>query len=874
MTPERMRQIEDIFHAACELPPAGRQAYLAQVCGSDHELRREVELLLASDGEVGSLYEAPAYERAAPLISREQTQITPGMSISHYEILSRLGAGGMGEVWRARDKHLKRDVAIKLLPSEFAQDADRLRRFEREAQAASALNHPNILTIYEIGSFENTRFIVTELIEGQTLRRQIASGPMNLLEVLKIAVQIAGALAVAHDAGIIHRDIKPENIMVRSDGLVKVLDFGLAKLRPLQPTEGIEFEDTTKKVLTGSGVVMGTVGYMSPEQVRGQILDHRSDLFSFGILLYEIISGHRPFEGDSFSEVTAAIMRDNPPRLSSQFSHCPESVEGIVNRCLAKAPSERYQSANELHSDLQAVHIEFDNKLRPSKTGPGESRKIGRLINDRSRLVAMTAGMAFITLVGILLYSKFWIDTAENQVEQIAVLPLRPLQSSNTDEAFESGVTSMLITSISGLRRLVDRPESSVSKYGQLNQDPLVAGREQKVDAVFDSRYQRSGDKIRFNLRLIRVADGVTLWADTVDQQSGDIFAIQDTLADKVVEGLRLRLSSAEKNMMAKRYTDSTDAWILYARGRELLHSRVALDNHKAIDCFLKAIAIDPNFALAYTMLGKSYLSLAYIELALARDVQKKAKTAIDKALKLDDNLAEAHAHFADYILQFDGDQTRASQEYSRALALNPNSSDVSHAYAFFLLWAGRTEQAISEIRRAESLDPTNRWITHNVAQVLYFARRYNEAIERSHQLADIFPDWGAVYVWRYHSYVSMKNEQAAFETRLKQREANGAGPDELALMKMAFDKEGMKGYWKLELDQLLKQQKTKHLKNTRIAELYARLGEKEQALVWLEKAVEGRDFYIVAINVDPDWDILRADPRFVSLVKRVGILQ
>jgi len=370
-----MRQIEELFHAACELPPAERQAYLDKACGSDEELRREVELLLASDGEAGSLIEAPAWEHAAVLIAGNQTQIKPGMSIAHYEILSRLGAGGMGEVWRARDSHLKRDVAIKLLPPEFAQDADRLRRFEREAQAASALNHPNILTIYEIGSFENTRFIVTELIDGHTLRRRIASGPMKLPEVLKIAVQIAGALAVAHDAGIIHRDIKPENIMVRSDGLVKVLDFGLAKLRPLQPTEGIEFEDTTKKVLTGSGVVMGTVGYMSPEQVRGQNIDHRSDLFSFGVLLYEIISGHRPFEGDSFSEVTAAILRDEPPRLSSQFPNCPELVDEIVNRCLAKVPSERYQSASELHSELQAVHIEVDNKLRPSKTSPGKSLK-------------------------------------------------------------------------------------------------------------------------------------------------------------------------------------------------------------------------------------------------------------------------------------------------------------------------------------------------------------------------------------------------------------------------------------------------------------------------------------------------------------------
>lgn len=355
MTPERMRQIDEIFHSACELTPAGRQAYLSQACGSDHELRREVELLLASDEKGGSLYEAPAYERAAPLISREQTRITPGMSISHYEILSRLGAGGMGEVWRARDKHLKRDVAIKLLPSEFAQDADRLRRFEREAQAASALNHPNILTIYEIGSFENTRFIVTELIEGQTLRRQIASGPMNLPEVLKIAVQVAGALAVAHDAGIIHRDIKPENIMVRSDGLVKVLDFGLAKLRPQQPTEGIEFEDTTKKVLTGSGVVMGTVGYMSPEQVRGQNIDHLSDIFSFGVLLYEMLSGQQPFQGESMAETMAAIANEEPPELSGGNGHVPGPLERIVKRCLEKQKERRFQSASDLGFALESL---------------------------------------------------------------------------------------------------------------------------------------------------------------------------------------------------------------------------------------------------------------------------------------------------------------------------------------------------------------------------------------------------------------------------------------------------------------------------------------------------------------------------------------
>ncbi|MBK9315814.1 MAG: protein kinase [Acidobacteria bacterium] len=651
-----------------------------------------------------------------------------GQTLSHYRIDSLLGSGGMGKVFLAQDISLKRQVAIKFLPSLFTKDGDRVLRFEREAQAASSLNHPNIITIHEIGRIEDKHFIVTEFIDGRTLRRRIESGGVGINEALKIAVQIASAMAAAHDAGIIHRDIKPENVMVRSDGLVKVLDFGLAKLNE---TEAIEI-DTPALARKASGTddsgLIGTPQYMSPEQVQCLKLDVRTDIFSFGVLLYEMLVGHRPFTGSSNEALLAAILNDDPPPLSGQIPDFPAPIEKIVKQCLAKAPGQRYQTVGELLSELNAARNMIGNDYRPSEieTQTPASNQNTRSIAKGWRFAAIGAGVVILTLISALYYYR--------------------------------------------------------------------------------------------NMR-----EGV------------------ETPTGKLTEAARPTVSDAKKKQAAKRYTNSARAWNHFLRGRELLHTRSIRDINLAIKSFEQAIDIDPDFALAHTLLGKSYLSLHYRGQSPAMEVGQKAKIEIDQALKRDGELAEAHSHLAEYILQYEWEEVKAGQEHIRALALDPDSADVSHAYAFYLLWIGRFDEALTEIKRAENLDPTNRWISLNVGQVLFQSRRYDEAIKQLQHLVDLYPDWELSYSWIYNAQIKKGNEEAAFDALVKRAEVIRAGPDEIAVMKK------------------------------QIARMYARLGDKEQALVWLEKAVEGRYFYIVAINVDPDWDILRADPRFVALVKRVG---
>lgn len=457
-------------------------------------------------------------------------------------------------------------------------------------------------------------------------------------------------------------------------------------------------------------------------------------------------------------------------------------------------------------------------------------------------------------------------------IKSIAVLPPRPLQASERDEALEMGTTSILINRLGSLRQVIVRPESAVERYARPGQDPLAAGREQKVDAVLDIRYQRLGDKFRFTLRLLRVADGATLWADTLDQQAADRFAIEDAISDRVASALRLTLSSADKELLAKRYTSSSEAWLFYARGRYLAHTRRIPNVEKAIPYFEQAIDLDRNFALAHVMLGFSYASLGMLNRYPPKEVWPKAKAAYDQALKLDDQLAEAHACLANYKTFYEWDYNGAEQEYRRALDLNPNSADSHHHYAFYLTFMGRFEQAISEIRKAEELDPRDMFFSKNVAQALYFARRYDEAIEQARRVAELYPNYGHIYDWTVNAYEMKGDEQRAFDERLKQAEATGAGPDEIGGMKAAFAVGGLKAYWRRELDRQMEREKSGYVGHVQVAELYARLGEKEQALARLQKAVDDRSLYVVALKVWPLWDSYRADPRFVKLVRRVGL--
>jgi eukaryotic-like serine/threonine-protein kinase len=700
MKPERWQRIERLYHRVLEYPPDQRTTFLEEACDGDQALRQDVESLLLYDERAAHFITSPPHKVAAEMLAVAPPHSLLGNRLGPYQMLSHLGQGGMGEVYLAQDMRLGRKVAIKMLPAQFTADAARVWRFEQEARAASALNHPNIITVHDIGEVEGIHYIVNEYVDGETLRQRMTDAPqrMEIDDALDIAAQMATALATAHEAGIVHRDIKPENVMVRPDGLVKVLDFGLAKLTE-QPAVTPEAEvdsqaPTLARLSTEPGIVMGTVSYMSPEQARGLRVDPRTDIFSLGVMLYEMLAGQRPFVGTTAGETIAAILRDEPQPLSQHHPDCPATLEGIVSRCLAKTPEQRYQTSGELSAALKAACASIKQGSRPT-TATAEEEKLAafqraeKSKNQRQRWAAIGGVIVLLALIAAFSYFQAGRDTVKTAIKTIAVLPPRPLKSDERDEALEMGTTSILITRLGSLRQLIVRPESAVERYARPDQDPLAAGREQKVDAVLDSRYQRSGDKFRFTLRLLRVADGATLWADTLDQQAADLFAVEDALSAKVTSALGLTLSGADKGLLAKRYTNSAEAWQLYARGHHLLFQRRVPDVEKAITYFQRAIAIDNNFALAHAELGHSYASLNHLAHSPTKEVMPKAKAAYDQALKLDDQLAEAHSFLACYKIHYEWDFIGAKQDHLRAINLDPNSAEVHGEYGFYLVyWA------------------------------------------------------------------------------------------------------------------------------------------------------------------------------------------
>src|SRR5262245_46869362 len=509
MKPEQWRQVDQLFQAALERAPEDRAAFISEACGDDDSLRREVEALLASDGQAESFMDAPAYVVAAPLIVGDDAQPLLGKSLGHYRIISLVGKGGMGEVYRAEDTRLRREVAIKVLPADFGEDADRLRRFEQEAQAASALNHPNIITIHEMGEAEGARYIVTEYVAGETLRQRLTRSPQQKMEpkeAVEVIVQIAAALSAAHEAGITHRDIKPENVMVRPDGLVKVLDFGLAKLseRPAAAPEVDSGAEKTARLSTEPGIVMGTMSYMSPVLARGQKGDQRTDIFSLGVMLYEMVAGRRAFEGATTNDVVAALLTADPAPLSQRCAETPAELEQITKKCLAKDREARYQTAKELIAELKML----------SSGGKAGEKAAKRKIEAAGagfglRHWTVVAAIAVVLMIGLgyFLYWRRAPAAQPDQIKSLAVLPLENLSSDPAQEYFADGMTEALISNLTQVRALRVISRTSVMRF-KVNRKPLVEiARELNVDAVIEGSVQRDGGSVKITERLIRAAD-------------------------------------------------------------------------------------------------------------------------------------------------------------------------------------------------------------------------------------------------------------------------------------------------------------------------------------------------------------------------------
>ena len=624
--------------------------------------------------------------------------ISAGTKLGRYEIRSKIGAGGMGEVYLAQDTKLDRKVALKILPAEVAADGDRMSRFIQEAKAASALNHPNIITIHEIDQTDSVHFIATEYIDGETLSQRMRAAPMKLGEVLDVAAQIASALSAAHAAGIVHRDIKPDNIMMRPDGVVKVLDFGLAKLTE-RPPDAIDTEAPTRAaVKTGPGIVMGTTAYMSPEQARGITVDERTDIFSFGVVLYETVTGRLPFEGSTSSEVLASILSEKEPQPLARYARdVPAELERIVEKALCKDRLERYQTVKDLLLDLKHLKQELEFERKRERSVPPKSKSAPALgeqtqertvmdsvarstlnmsgtttaikVNHRNIVIIVAALSIIASAVGAYLY---FARARSGAINSVAVLPFANTSNDPNMEYLSDGISEALINSLTELQQLRVIARSTVFRYKGKEVDPQTIGRDLNVRALLMGRVRQTGDNLNIQVDLVDATTGAQLWGREYESKSADVLSVKQAIGREVTERLRLRLSGDEQRQLTKRDTTISESFQFYLRGRHYWNKRSAESIKKAIEQFQQAIDLDPNYALGYVGLADSYLQLEQYAGAPASEIMPRARAAVDRALQLDDSLSEAHATSAS-INQKLWRWTEAEEELKRAISLNPN---------------------------------------------------------------------------------------------------------------------------------------------------------------------------------------------------------
>ena len=787
-----------------------------------------------------------------------------GQTLGHYRILEKLGSGGMGVVYRARDEQLERDVAVKVLPSGALTDESARRHFRKEALALAKLNHANIETVYEFGTQDGTDFLVLEYVSGQTLAQKLAGGPLTEKEVIALGMQIAAALGEAHERGIVHRDLKPANIAITARGEAKVLDFGLAKLLHLE-------QDLTTDRLTETRGAPGTVPFMSPEQLRGEAVDGRSDIFALGAVLYQMAAGRRAFPGQLISQITDDILHRQPVSPRALNERISGELERIILKCLEKDSELRYQSAKELLADLRRLAASSSVNVRVPSARPTPWKR-------RWRFAAATVGFGVLALAVLAVAMNLsglrnrLIGRAEPlRIRSIAVLPLVNVSGDPQEDYFADGVTDELITDLAQIGQLRVISRTSVVTYkGAKKPLPQIA-KELGVDAVVEGSVQRAGNRVRINAELIQAASDRHLWARSYDRDLRDILTLQSAVAKAIVNEVQVKLTPQEEAQLAKSQTVNPEAHEAYLAGRFYWNKRTAEGLNKSIAFFQQAIAKDPGYAVAYAGLADAYHALPELTTATVDEAFAKAKAAALKALELDDSLAEAHSAIARVKEDYEWDWTGAEQQYKQAIALNPGLMFPHFSYSHLLLELGRMQEALAEARVAQQLDPLGTIANDNLAAALYYAGQYDQAVEQCLKTLDIDPASPQAHRHLGLTYMQKQLYPETITEFKKAIELSHGSSEALAELGYAFGISGQKPEARATLEELM-QPVGGHVSQYRLAIVYMGLGEKEKALKSLEHAVDERSPGVVLLKISPLFRKLRDEERFRNLLIHIGL--
>jgi len=759
--------------------------------------------------------------------------LLPGGTVGPYQVLELLGEGGMGQVYRGRDPRLARDIAIKILPQDSTDDTQAVARFEREARAIAALSHPNIVAVHDFGEQDGTFYVVTELLHGRTLRKRMEEGPVGWRKAVEIASEIAEGLAAAHAHSIVHRDLKPENVFLQDDGRVKILDFGLAQTDPLMTDRDEAMVTTTKWFQTNPGTVIGTLGYMSPEQLRGETVDPTADLFSLGVMLFEMITTKKPFHRSSGAATIAAILHDDIP-VNDLSGAVPPELQRIIETCVEKNPPARFQSARDLSLTLRAINS--------SST----------VINSE------------------LLASVTKRRTSKKSIDSIAVLPFANSMKDPESEYLSDGITEGIINKLSQLPKLKVMARSTVFRYKGRDADAQTVGRELRVRAVLSGRLQHVGDRIVIGVELVDSLDGAQLWGETYNRRLADLVELQEEVSREIVDRLSIRLTGAEKKKLRKKSTENSAAYQLYLKGRYQWNKRTEDGLKRGIALFNEAIENDPSFASAYAGLADSYVTLATNIPLPPRETMPKAKAAAERAIEIDDGLAEAWSSLGSVQWWFEWDWEAAEGSYKRAMALNPNYATAHDGYAMLLCARGRFDEAIEQINRAGDLDPLSRIIAVHAGWPFYFARDYESAIRRFRKALELDEHFIPAHGWLGMALGQQHRYREALEAFQRALDVDRI-PILLAMLGHTHAIAGNREQAEEVLTVLDYESRSRYISPYDIAIIHAGLRDHEAAIAKLKDAFEDRSSWMVFMEVDPRLDVLRDDVPFQKLVDRFG---